>query len=139
VTFRLQKITVAEDGERCGSIVERIGSAVLAAVDFLIEKGQFKQGSEIRNLGLVLALYLSFAQKQHGLFDEEVEWRFALVKRAETHGVTLTGPFDARAVLDKVAEDEPVEDMAKFKNIKWKNEVRVAYEYRRIPTCKHSC
>jgi hypothetical protein len=117
---------VADDGERCGSVVEGIGSLVLAAVDFLIEKGQFKQGSEIRNLGLVLALYLSFAQEQTGAFDEEVEWRFALGERAEKHGVTLTGPYDAQAVLDSLAHDERDEDTAKFENIKWKNEVRVA-------------
>ena len=51
-------------------MVKLVGDAVLAFVNYLIAENQFKQDSEIRNLGLVLALFLVWGEERYDVAGE---------------------------------------------------------------------
>ena len=94
-------------------------------IDFLVEQHEFHANSTVKNLGLILALFMQFAGDgehdpnfaEHG----ETDWVRVVLRRAEEHGVAVAGPFGIAKKLElikKVAEEDKwettEEDWEKF-------------------------
>lgn len=119
---------VCDDAERCSRLVELGGAMILGTVDMLVKAGMFNADSPIRNLGLVLALFLRWVDsvvQVSDYFQDEARWAAVLVALAEEHGVTIDGPFILTEALERLPdlEDVPRGVQTKWKRIKWRGQV----------------
>ena len=81
-----------EDSEGNAKRVMLIGTALLTTIDVLIEKGLFTNSSKIRNIGLILSMFLQFAADESEIADyNEDGWNTVVVEKADEHGVTIQG------------------------------------------------
>ena len=85
-----------------------IGTALLTTIDVLIEKGLFANNSKIRNIGLILSMFLQFAADESDTSCNEDGWKAVVVEKADAHGVTIQGLVG----IDKLVQDirDNVED-----------------------------
>ena len=82
-----------EDSEGNAKRVMLIGTALLTTIDVLIQKGLFtNNSSKIRNIGLILSMFLQFAADESGTTEcNEDGWNTVVVEKADAHGVTIQG------------------------------------------------
>ena len=67
-----------------------IGTAILTAIDYLIDLEKFNEDSEIRNIGFILGLLLQFALYfEEACVAHEDDWQVSVVKKADEYGVTI--------------------------------------------------
>lgn len=68
-----------------------IGTSILSTIDHLVKESMFSDGSEIRNIGLILGLLLKVFFRSGGdtRGANEDGWVFFVIKRALQHGVTI--------------------------------------------------
>ena len=60
--YPLTPPTACEDADRkVAHLVALYGTVLLNMIDFLIEKNEFHNRSTVKNLGLILALFIQFA------------------------------------------------------------------------------
>lgn len=79
------------------AMVTLLGAAILSTLDVLKQEGKLdsKTADPIRNLGLILALWIKFALEScdDSLCHEgEANWAIAVVKLAKEHGIEIKGP-----------------------------------------------
>ena len=103
---------MSDDPEHNAKIVTLQGTALLSTIDVLLEQGLFNQDSSIKNLGLVLSLYIKFTAI-HGdeiCRDGEHDWRKQVLRMADEHGVEVKGPYGVEEIIqgirDEMEEDE---------------------------------
>lgn len=90
-------------------IVTMYGTALLSTIDILLEQDLFKKDSSIRNLGLILSLFIKFTGCIGDLCqDGEDDWKKDVFKIARRHGIELKGPYAIKDYLDPV--EETIED-----------------------------
>ena len=106
-----------------------LGTALLTAIDHLIEAGLFQDGSQIRNIGFVLGLFLEFAV----VFEEtcttnEDGWRLVVVQRADLHNVEIYGAVRTTGAMQCIrsAIDE------KENEEEWEKEEAIEHEEKRL-------
>lgn len=80
-----------DDSEGNAKRVMLIGTALLTTIDVLIEKGLFTNSSKIRNIGLILSMFLQFAADESDTSSNEDGWKAVVVEKADAHGVTIQG------------------------------------------------
>jgi hypothetical protein len=114
----------ADDGEQVGACVEMVGHAALHGLA-LVKNGVSKSGesisSAIRNAGLVLGLFIKWAQEQlrDDIGDEEqTGWLYQMIEYAEKEGVVISAPYGFEKVVQKLKEDKKDCDKSILK--KWK-------------------
>lgn len=80
-----------------------IGTAILTAIDHLINLGKFHDDGEIRNIGFIIGLLLQFALYfKEACCAYEDRWQVVVVKKADEHGVTIRSLNGIGLLLDKI-------------------------------------
>ena len=105
-------------------MLEMVGMMVISAIQFLIQKDEFKSGSEIRDLGLVLAQLAMWAESfGHDVasWESALTWNFRVMELAAAHGVFLAGPYGAARKLGKIKAS--ARDAKKWKAVDWAKQV----------------
>ncbi|KAL8847432.1 MAG: hypothetical protein Q9221_007542 [Calogaya cf. arnoldii] len=100
------------DNEGNGKRVMLIGTTLLTAVDLLKDRNLFKsQGSPIRNLGLILALFIEFA---HTLREQcrlnEDGWVIPVIKAAESCSIGIQSPENIEVTLETIQQSISKDD-----------------------------
>ena len=82
-----------DDSEGNAKRMMLIGTALLTTIDVLISQGLFtNNSSKIRNIGLILSLFLEFAEDEGEIPScNEDGWNAVVVEKADAHGVTIEG------------------------------------------------
>ena len=99
---------MTEDPERKnGQLVELYGTLLLTTLDLLIAQNEFNAGSSIKNLGLVLGLFIRFAVDTGSNFCEDGQdgWTRRVVKVADKHGVIISGPYAMEKTVETIREE----------------------------------
>lgn len=98
---------VSDDSERNAKIVALFGTALLSTNDILIQGDLFKEGSSIRNLGLILSLFIGFAEDCCSDLCQEGEsdWTKRVVLMAQDHGVEIKGPHGIKEHLQSIRNE----------------------------------
>ena len=94
-----------------------IGTAILTAIDHLIDQGKFHEDGEIRNIGFIIGLLLHFALYfKEACCAYEDRWQVAVVKKADEHGITIRSLNGMGLLADKsrsdIEKNEPEEESA---------------------------
>lgn len=92
-----------DDSEGNAKRMMLIGTALLTTIDVLISQGLFTNTSpKIRNLGLILSLFLQFAEDEGEMGScNEDGWKAVVVEKADACGVTIQGLVD----IDELVQD----------------------------------
>ncbi|KAL8749743.1 MAG: hypothetical protein Q9184_006683 [Pyrenodesmia sp. 2 TL-2023] len=95
-----------DDSETNSKRVMLIGTAILTAIDRLIDSGLFVNDSEIRNIGFVLGLLLEFATEFEGTCPaNEDGWRIVVIRKLGQHGVKIRATKRSELVAESVSSD----------------------------------
>ena len=80
-----------DDGERAGQLIGLIGCAFVTMLEIVLKAKELKADSRFRDLGLVISLFLNWAdgQEDYGTPDEEMEWRALLVLYVNNAGIDI--------------------------------------------------
>lgn len=117
--------TVIDDGERVQVTCEVVGALILATIEALKKQDVFKPDSEIRNLGLVLFIFIRWGREQldYGVEEENWSWIYKIIDFAEEAGIKLTAPhnFEKDYEVIKDHREEWAQRMGKWNNVKWNN------------------
>lgn len=118
---------VCDDGQRCGKVIELIGYLAVAAMEALKKEGVFKPDSEIRNLGLVLAMFIQWGHGElpYGFEEELCSWAYKLLDMADEAGIDLTGPPRYEKAIKKIIDERnrKAKAMKKWDNVNWATKV----------------
>ena len=88
-----------------------IGTALLTTIDLLISQGLFTNtGSKIRNLGLILSMFLEFAADAGEHECNEDGWDYEIVKKADAHDVTIGGLVSSHELVERVRDIDDSSD-----------------------------
>jgi hypothetical protein len=79
----------AEDGDRVNELTGLVGCALLTALHTLDVSGKLTNDSGIRDLGLIMCLYLIWTRIWGEVDDEELEWRQKVVGYAKKARIDL--------------------------------------------------
>ena len=84
-----------------------IGTALLTTIDVLIQKRLFtNNSSKIRNIGLILSMFLQFAADESGIAEgNEDGWKTVVVEKADAHGVTIQGLVGINELVQAIREE----------------------------------
>ena len=115
-------IKVIEDSEGNAKRVMLIGTALLTTIDVLIEKGLFANNSKIRNIGLILSMFLQFAVDESDTSCNEDGWKAVVVEKADAHGVTIQGLMGIEMLIQGIKDnaedsDSDEEDLGEIGNL----------------------
>ncbi|RSL44363.1 hypothetical protein CEP54_014712 [Fusarium duplospermum] len=117
-----------DDGQRCGKLIELIGYMAVAAMEALKKDGVFKPDSGIRNLGLVLAMFIQYGYGElpYGFEEEICSWAYKLLDMADEAGIDLTGPPRYEKAIKKIMDerDRKAKSMKKWDNVNWATKLR---------------
>ena len=92
-----------DDSEGNAKRVMLIGTALLTTIDLLNSQGLFtKNSSKIRNLGLILSMFLEFAKDAGEHICNEDGWTYELVKEADAHNVTIQGLVRSSDLVESI-------------------------------------
>lgn len=112
-----------DDGERTCKLIGLIGSAIMTMLDTLDRENELKANGTIKDLGLVISLYLKFVddQEDYGIEEEELEWRPLLITYAEKAGIDLAavGCSSTAQSLEDVEAGSPDELKGVDKRFNW--------------------
>lgn len=118
-----------EDGERVQRTANLIGRSLVTALNALHIAGLLKADSEIKDIGLILSLYLAWSSDFADFGLDDFEWRKEAVAYARTAGIDL-GAVGCFGVEEQVGtlEDEygaigPLQGAAKADRWAWKKNV----------------
>ena len=101
-----------DDSEGLAALVTLQGRAVISFVRFLVDQGHFSKDSKLRNLGLVLALWVRYAKERvhPDLGEGQDWWQKEIVRLADRYELPIYGPSDIEEILPEIrnelAEDE---------------------------------
>ncbi|KAL9117753.1 MAG: hypothetical protein Q9187_005708 [Circinaria calcarea] len=100
----MQAWCMCDDSERNTKVAALIGTALLSTINTLIQEDLFKEGSTIRNLGLILSLFIKFAEETCSDLCEkgESDWTKRVVLMAQDHGVEIKGPYGIEEQLQNI-------------------------------------
>ena len=94
-----------DDSEGLEELVKLQRKAVLSFVRYLINDGHFVKDSPLRNLGLMLGLWIRHDYKLVQFDLEEADWwSMDIVRLADKHAVPIYGPSGIEEVLAVIRE-----------------------------------
>jgi hypothetical protein len=121
---------VMDDGERMMETESLIGRSFLTNLNELDLAGLLKAGSDVKDLGFVISLYIRFAGNCEGSGDDEdLDWRKEVIAYAKKAGVDLaaTGCYGTekwvKAVEEETGEIDALEGASKADRWDWKKNV----------------
>ena len=131
-----------DDSEGNAKRMMLIGTALLTTIDFLIAQGLFTNtSSKIRNLGLVLSLFLQFAEDEGEIPScNEDGWNAVVVEKADAHGVTIQGLVGSYELVQSIRDDVYASDISDEEDIsEMDTENLAAYMSDRYQSLDPSC
>ncbi|MCJ1393114.1 hypothetical protein MMC18_005986 [Xylographa bjoerkii] len=105
-----------EPDRKTAQLIALYGTLLLSTIELLIAQNEIHASSSIKNLGVVLGLFIQFAgDTGSNLCDDGDDgWTSRVVEMADKHGVEITGPFaieaTAKKIRDEMDEDDEEED-----------------------------
>ncbi|KAF5565734.1 hypothetical protein FPHYL_4135 [Fusarium phyllophilum] len=124
----LLEYVMIDDGARVQVTCEVVGDLILATIEALKKQDVFKPDSEIRNLGLVLFMFIRWGREQsdYGVEEENWSWIYKIIDLAEEAGIKLTAPHNFEKDLEDIKDhrDEWAQRMGKWNNVKWNYRLR---------------
>lgn len=117
-----------EDGQRVCDTLNAVGTAFLAALNNLDREGLLKPDSEIKDLALVMGLFLDLTDHFEDAMtcgEEEQQWPSYLVALAKEKGIELTLPIGIKKRVEEYDNDaelpqptgKAAEDRFNFKKV----------------------
>ena len=95
-----------DDSEGNAKRIMLIGTALLTTIDVLIEEGLFTNSSKIRNIGLILSMFLQFAADESDIPScNEDGWKAIVVEKADAHGVTIQGLVGIEELVQDIRDN----------------------------------
>ncbi len=96
-----------DDSEGNAKRIMLIGTALLTTIDVLIQKADFtNDSSKIRNIGLILSMFLQFAEDEGEIPScNEDGWKAVVVEKADAHGVTIEGLVGIDELVQDIRDD----------------------------------
>lgn len=97
---------MCDDADRCGKILELVGYMTITVIGSLQKNNLFAKDSQIPNIGIMLALVLSYAHSMgtdYG-WEDQVGWTPYVVKQATIAQITLAGPKRFDETLEGINE-----------------------------------
>ena len=93
-------------------LVQLQGRLVVCFVHFLIQQGLFKNESPLRNLGLVIALWIRYfrTQTHPDLPVGSERWYRETVKLADEHSVATHGPWNIDELCKEIRDNVTAEE-----------------------------
>ncbi|KAK3672958.1 hypothetical protein LTR78_007068 [Recurvomyces mirabilis] len=81
-----------DDGDRAFNLIGLIGCAFIDTLITVDKAGQLSADSIVKDLGLVMSLYLNFGrgQEDYDIEEGDLQWRSAIVAFAKKAGIDLT-------------------------------------------------
>jgi hypothetical protein len=120
-----------DDGERVSHMHGLIGCALLTALNFVDVAEQLKPASEVQDLELVMALYLYWSRdlEDHGIDEEELDWREKVVAYAKKGGLDLDtiSCGKLKEELESLSDVDPVKGSTKAGRWHWPKKVSTRY------------
>ena len=101
-----------DDNEGLTELVQLQGRLVVSFVRFLIQKGLFKNDSQLRNLGLVVALWVRYfkTQTHPDLLPGPRRWYQEIIKLADEHSLEMYGPWTIGKLCIEIRENVVAEE-----------------------------
>ncbi|MCJ1247823.1 hypothetical protein MMC30_005038 [Trapelia coarctata] len=107
-----------EDADRKNArIVALYGTLILSTISLLIKKNEFREDGTIKNLGLILGLFIAFATSSGSTFcDEDNEglgndgWTKRVLQLASKHGVKIAGPWGIEKEIAEIEGEMDTDD-----------------------------
>ncbi|KAF4962590.1 hypothetical protein FSARC_9368 [Fusarium sarcochroum] len=120
---------MCDDPQKCEKLSEMVGYLILATIDALKKQDVFKPDSDIRNLGLVLAMFVKWGREQatEYEFDEQCgSWIYKVIDLAEEANVHITGPHNFEETYDEILNDraKKAKAMKRWDNVNWTTKVK---------------
>ncbi|KAF5715980.1 amine oxidase flavin-containing protein [Fusarium mundagurra] len=115
------------DDKRREMANEIVGYLILATIDALKKQNVFKPDSGIRNLGLVLFMFVQWKLDHcYHIPTESLFWMCKIVELAEEANVNLTSPYDFEKDFKRVKyiHDRWAKRMDKWENLDWQSRLR---------------
>jgi len=109
-----------EDADRKNTqIVALYGVALLSTISLLIKKDEFRENSNIKNLGLILGLFIEFAFSSGSNFCDDSDegegndnWTKRVLQLAEKHGVKIAGSWGIEKRIKNLKDEMDTDDEA---------------------------
>ncbi|PTB61879.1 hypothetical protein BBK36DRAFT_1130852 [Trichoderma citrinoviride] len=97
---------MCDDADRCGKILELVGYMTITVIASLQKNDLFVQDSSIPNIGIMLALVLSYAHSMGADYgwEDQIGWTPYVVKQATIAKITLAGPKKFDETLEGINE-----------------------------------
>ncbi|KAL6862092.1 hypothetical protein J3F83DRAFT_716909 [Trichoderma novae-zelandiae] len=97
---------MCDDPDRCGQILELVGYMTITVITSLKKNKLFIKDSQIPNIGIMLALVLTYAHTMGTDFgwEDNVAWTPYVVKQATIAKITLAGPRKFAETLEEINE-----------------------------------
>lgn len=95
------------------------GVALLSTISLLIKKDEFREISNIKNLGLILGLFIEFALSSGSQFCDDFDedegegnenWTKRVLQLAEKHGVKITGSWGIEKRIENLRDEMDTDD-----------------------------
>lgn len=97
---------MCDDADRCGQILELVGYMTITVIGSLQKNKLFAKDSQIPNIGIMLALVLTYAHSMgtdYG-WEDQVGWTPYVVQQATVAHITLAGPKKFAETLQGINE-----------------------------------
>ena len=101
-----------DDNHGLAELVQLQGRLVVSFVHFLIQQGLFKKDSQLRNLGLVIALWIRYFMTKvpSNLPIGTKCWYQEIVGLADEYSVEMYGPWNIGELCEKIRDDVTTEE-----------------------------
>lgn len=116
---------MSDDLRRSGAAIELIGYMVIHSLSKLKDQQVFRPDSDVRNLGLILAMLIHWGYNTPSHLRRSASWVSQVIKLAEKNGVGLYGPSNIVDVLERIKHTEVSEDLSwQWVDFDWAGKVR---------------
>jgi SAP domain len=112
---------MCDDSMQIAATMELLGYAILATMDVLKKNDLLKADSKVKDLSLVLAMYLEMVAHWEEM-EDELGWRVPMIEKAEANGIKLSGPYGIEDRVTTLKEEYDGED-ADWADFEWKEKV----------------
>ena len=101
-----------DDGEGLAELVQLQGRLVVSFLRFLIKQDLFKDDSRLRNLGLIVALWIRYFKEQThpDLEPTPKRWYHEIVRLADEHSVETYGPSTIAELREEIRASDSDEE-----------------------------
>lgn len=133
------EFTMMDDGDKATALVGLTGCALIDALNTIDEAEQLKKDSIIKDLGLVMSMYLKYGtgQEQYGMDGNDLNWRamnIAFAQRAEIDLAAVGCKGTAKRIKENKADGDPSDLLSdSTKDYDWTETVCVAMNYAKLP------